>query len=163
MLEACHLIHWEGLALVFWNTEETQWKVEGSMSRVSTRLWEEGFTVKMVKCLVKIQTKRSIHLRMVNHCNKEVCIRLLRHGSKITARRAGKFNFFNLFYSYFFFFSVAGYAISELLVRNCAWWNITLNTSENKDELLTREELQRKNEWGKKKNLNEICCNILLK
>uniref|UniRef100_A0A803XKR5 FERM domain containing 3 n=1 Tax=Meleagris gallopavo TaxID=9103 RepID=A0A803XKR5_MELGA len=38
----------------------------------------------MVKCLVKIQTKRSIHLRMVNHCNKEVCIRLLRHGSKIT-------------------------------------------------------------------------------
>ncbi|XP_009871806.1 PREDICTED: FERM domain-containing protein 3 [Apaloderma vittatum] len=43
----------------------------------------------MVKCLVKIQTKRSIHLRMVNHCNKEVCIRLLRHGSKITARRAG--------------------------------------------------------------------------
>lgn len=43
----------------------------------------------MVKCLVKIQTKRSIHLRMVNHCSKEVCIRLLRHGSKITARRAG--------------------------------------------------------------------------
>ncbi|XP_031413273.1 FERM domain-containing protein 3 [Meleagris gallopavo] len=49
---------------------------------------KERIIAKMVKCLVKIQTKRSIHLRMVNHCNKEVCIRLLRHGSKITARRA---------------------------------------------------------------------------
>uniref|UniRef100_A0A8B9PVI4 FERM domain-containing protein 3 n=1 Tax=Apteryx owenii TaxID=8824 RepID=A0A8B9PVI4_APTOW len=47
----------------------------------------------MVKCLVKIQTKKSIHLRMVNHCNKEVSVRLLRHGSKITARRAGKVKF----------------------------------------------------------------------
>uniref|UniRef100_A0A8C5S3F2 FERM domain containing 3 n=1 Tax=Laticauda laticaudata TaxID=8630 RepID=A0A8C5S3F2_LATLA len=43
----------------------------------------------MVKCLVKIQTRRSIHLRMVNHCSKDVCIRLLRHGSRITAKSAG--------------------------------------------------------------------------
>uniref|UniRef100_A0A8C5S5S4 FERM domain containing 3 n=1 Tax=Laticauda laticaudata TaxID=8630 RepID=A0A8C5S5S4_LATLA len=42
----------------------------------------------MVKCLVKIQTRRSIHLRMVNHCSKDVCIRLLRHGSRITAKSA---------------------------------------------------------------------------
>lgn len=43
----------------------------------------------MAKCLVKIQTRRSLHLHMVNHCSSNVFVRLLRHGSKVTARNAG--------------------------------------------------------------------------
>ncbi|KAM6169461.1 FERM domain-containing protein 3 isoform 2-T2 [Rhynchocyon petersi] len=43
----------------------------------------------MAKCLVKIQTRRSLHLHMVNHCSSNVSVRLLRHGSKITAKNAG--------------------------------------------------------------------------
>lgn len=43
----------------------------------------------MAKCLVKIQTRRSLHLHMVNHCDGNVFVRLLRHGSKVTARNAG--------------------------------------------------------------------------
>ncbi|XP_043832973.1 FERM domain-containing protein 3 isoform X2 [Dromiciops gliroides] len=43
----------------------------------------------MVKCLVKIQTRRSLHLHMVNHCSSNVFVRLLRHGARITARNVG--------------------------------------------------------------------------
>ncbi|XP_039766814.1 FERM domain-containing protein 3 isoform X2 [Ornithorhynchus anatinus] len=43
----------------------------------------------MVKCLVKIQTRRSLHLQMVNYCSNNVFVRLLRHGSRVTARNAG--------------------------------------------------------------------------
>lgn len=44
----------------------------------------------MAKCLVKIQTRRGLRLQMVNHCSSDVFVRLLRHGSKITARNAGR-------------------------------------------------------------------------
>lgn len=43
----------------------------------------------MAKCLVKIQTRRSLQLHMVNHCNSNVFVRLLRLGSKVTARNTG--------------------------------------------------------------------------
>ncbi|XP_044514387.1 FERM domain-containing protein 3 [Gracilinanus agilis] len=43
----------------------------------------------MVKCLVKIQTRRSLHLHMVNHCSNNIFVRLLRHGARITARNVG--------------------------------------------------------------------------
>ncbi|XP_027626478.1 LOW QUALITY PROTEIN: FERM domain-containing protein 3 [Tupaia chinensis] len=43
----------------------------------------------MAKCLVKIQTRRSLHLHMVNHCSSNVFVRLLRHSSKVTAKNAG--------------------------------------------------------------------------
>ncbi|XP_069817893.1 FERM domain-containing protein 3 isoform X3 [Dendropsophus ebraccatus] len=43
----------------------------------------------MVKCLVKIKTTKSIYLRMVNHSNKEIFIRLLKFGSRIKATSAG--------------------------------------------------------------------------
>ncbi|KAK2490690.1 hypothetical protein MC885_017734 [Smutsia gigantea] len=43
----------------------------------------------MAKCLVKIQTRRGLRLHMVNHCNNNVFVRLLSHGSKITARNTG--------------------------------------------------------------------------
>lgn len=100
----------------------------------------------MVKCLVKIQTKRSIHLRMVNHCNKEVCIRLLRHGSKITARRAGKFTFILLKPSPPLP-PIVYHANSGLLERNCTVNdNAALRTAEKKDKLLKGAELQMRNE-----------------
>jgi len=100
----------------------------------------------MVKCLVKIQTKRSIHLRMVNHCNKEVCVRLLRHGSKITARRAGKFTFILLkpfFLPIHSTHSSVCYANSGLLEKNCTVNNnVPSSTAEKKDKLLTGVKLQ---------------------
>ncbi|XP_047610898.1 FERM domain-containing protein 3 isoform X4 [Phacochoerus africanus] len=43
----------------------------------------------MAKCLVKIQTRRGLRLQLVNHCKSDVFVRLLRHGSKITARNTG--------------------------------------------------------------------------
>ncbi|XP_005684156.2 PREDICTED: FERM domain-containing protein 3 isoform X3 [Capra hircus] len=43
----------------------------------------------MAKCLVKIQTRRGLRLQLVNHCNSNVFVRLLRHSSKITARNTG--------------------------------------------------------------------------
>lgn len=86
---------------------------------------------------------------MVNHCNKEVCIRLLRHGSKITARRTGKLTFillkpFSPLSSHIF------YANNGLLERNYpANDNVTSSIAENKDKLLTGAELQMGNEWDK--------------
>lgn len=85
-------------------------------------------------------------MRMVNHCNKEVCIRLLRHGSKITARRAGKFTFI-LLKPFSPLFSPIFYANNGLLERNYpSNDNVTLSTAENKDEFLTGAELQMGNE-----------------
>ncbi|XP_060221217.1 FERM domain-containing protein 3-like [Meriones unguiculatus] len=43
----------------------------------------------MAKCLVKIRTQRSLHLHMMNHCNSNVFVRLLKHGSKVIPRNAG--------------------------------------------------------------------------
>ncbi|XP_008839601.1 FERM domain-containing protein 3 [Nannospalax galili] len=43
----------------------------------------------MAKCLIKIRTRRSLHLHMINHCSSNVFVRLLKHGSKVTARNAG--------------------------------------------------------------------------
>ena len=37
----------------------------------------------MVKCLVVIRTKVSVHLRVVNHCSGDVHIRVLRVGPRI--------------------------------------------------------------------------------
>uniref|UniRef100_A0A8C3WRL9 FERM domain containing 3 n=1 Tax=Catagonus wagneri TaxID=51154 RepID=A0A8C3WRL9_9CETA len=44
---------------------------------------------RMAKCLVKIQTRRGLRLQLVNHCKSDVFVRLLRHGSKITAKNTG--------------------------------------------------------------------------
>lgn len=43
----------------------------------------------MVKCLVKIETKVSVHLRLVNHCCREVRVRLLALGPRLLARARG--------------------------------------------------------------------------
>lgn len=43
----------------------------------------------MVKCLVKIKTKVSVHLRLINHCCREVRVRVLALGPRLLARALG--------------------------------------------------------------------------
>nr|XP_032807237.1 uncharacterized protein LOC116940938 isoform X2 [Petromyzon marinus] len=43
----------------------------------------------MVKCLVKIRTKVNVHLRMVNHCYRDVRVRVLSLGPRILRRAIG--------------------------------------------------------------------------
>ncbi|KAK2524427.1 Frmd5 [Columba guinea] len=43
----------------------------------------------MVKCLIKIKTKVSVHLRLINHCCREVRVRVLVLGPRLLARALG--------------------------------------------------------------------------
>lgn len=43
----------------------------------------------MVKCLIKIKTKVSVHLRLINHCCREVRVRVLALGPRLLARALG--------------------------------------------------------------------------
>lgn len=48
-----------------------------------------GTPATMVKCLVKIKTKVSVHLRLINHCCREVRVRVLALGPRLLARALG--------------------------------------------------------------------------
>ncbi|MGH0173367.1 UNVERIFIED_CONTAM: hypothetical protein FKN15_014369 [Acipenser sinensis] len=43
----------------------------------------------MVKCLIKIKTKVNIHLRMINHCYRDVKVRVLSLGPRILGKALG--------------------------------------------------------------------------
>lgn len=43
----------------------------------------------MVKCLIKIKTKVSVHLRMINHCYRDVKVRVLSLGPRILGKAIG--------------------------------------------------------------------------
>ncbi|ELW68455.1 FERM domain-containing protein 3 [Tupaia chinensis] len=68
---------------------EPLWLMVAALGRDRQRRPRESRICSMAKCLVKIQTRRSLHLHMVNHCSSNVFVRLLRHSSKVTAKNAG--------------------------------------------------------------------------
>ncbi|RXM95304.1 FERM domain-containing protein 5 [Acipenser ruthenus] len=43
----------------------------------------------MVKCLIKIKTKVNVHLRMINHCYRDVKVRVLSLGPRILGKALG--------------------------------------------------------------------------
>lgn len=45
----------------------------------------------MVKCLIRIQTKVNVHLRMVNHCYRDVKVRVLSLGPRLLGKALGAF------------------------------------------------------------------------
>lgn len=46
-------------------------------------------TATMVKCLVKIKTRVSVHLWLINHCCREVRVRVLALGPRLLSRALG--------------------------------------------------------------------------
>ncbi|KAF0043398.1 hypothetical protein F2P81_004735 [Scophthalmus maximus] len=45
----------------------------------------------MVKCLIRIKTKVNVHLRMINHCYRDVTVRVLSLGPRLLGRALGVF------------------------------------------------------------------------
>lgn len=43
----------------------------------------------MVKCLIRIETKVNVHLRMVNHCYRDVKVRVLSLGPRLLGKALG--------------------------------------------------------------------------
>ncbi|KAF5907986.1 FERM domain-containing protein 5, partial [Clarias magur] len=43
----------------------------------------------MVKCLIRIKTKVNIHLRMINHCYRDVKVRVLTMGPRLLGNVLG--------------------------------------------------------------------------
>lgn len=43
----------------------------------------------MVKCLVRIRTKVNVHLRMINHCYRDVKVRVLSLGPRLLGKALG--------------------------------------------------------------------------
>lgn len=43
----------------------------------------------MVKCLIRIKTKVNVHLRMINHCYRDVKVRVLSLGPRLLGRALG--------------------------------------------------------------------------
>uniref|UniRef100_A0A3Q2QN31 FERM domain containing 5 n=1 Tax=Fundulus heteroclitus TaxID=8078 RepID=A0A3Q2QN31_FUNHE len=43
----------------------------------------------MVKCLIRIKTKVNVHLRMINHCYREVTVRVLSMGPRLLGKALG--------------------------------------------------------------------------
>lgn len=43
----------------------------------------------MVKCLIRIQTKVNVHLRMINHCYRDVKVRVLSLGPRLLGKALG--------------------------------------------------------------------------
>ncbi|CAB1448106.1 unnamed protein product [Pleuronectes platessa] len=43
----------------------------------------------MVKCLIRIRTKVNVHLRMINHCYRDVTVRVLSMGPRLLGRALG--------------------------------------------------------------------------
>ncbi|MBN3307865.1 FRMD5 protein, partial [Amia calva] len=58
----------------------------------------EGAT--MVKCLIKIKTKVNVHLRMINHCYRDVKVRVLSLGPRIFGKALGALPIFPALASY---------------------------------------------------------------
>ncbi|KAG2471054.1 FRMD5 protein, partial [Polypterus senegalus] len=48
----------------------------------------------MVKCLIKIKTKVNVHLRMINHCYRDVRVRVLSLGPRIFGKELGSLPLF---------------------------------------------------------------------
>lgn len=48
----------------------------------------------MVKCLIRIQTKVNVHLRMINHCYRDVKVRVLSLGPRLLGKALGAFPLF---------------------------------------------------------------------
>ncbi|XP_009468474.1 PREDICTED: FERM domain-containing protein 5 [Nipponia nippon] len=58
-------------------------------SGTSPRAGPAAARAAMVKCLIKIKTKVSVHLRLINHCCREVRVRVLALGPRLLARALG--------------------------------------------------------------------------
>lgn len=43
----------------------------------------------MVKCLIRIQTKVNVHLRMINHCYRDVKVRVVSLGPRLLGKALG--------------------------------------------------------------------------
>lgn len=43
----------------------------------------------MVKCLIRIKTKVNVHLRMINHCYRDVNVRVLSLGPRLLGKALG--------------------------------------------------------------------------
>lgn len=43
----------------------------------------------MVKCLIRIKTKVNVHLRMINHCYRDVKVRVLSLGPRLLGKALG--------------------------------------------------------------------------
>lgn len=43
----------------------------------------------MVKCLIRIKTKVNVHLRMINHCYRDVTVRVLSLGPRLLGKALG--------------------------------------------------------------------------
>lgn len=43
----------------------------------------------MGKCLIKIKTKVSVHLRIINHCCRDVTVRVLNLGPRLLGKALG--------------------------------------------------------------------------
>lgn len=48
----------------------------------------------MVKCLIRIKTKVNVHLRMINHCYRDVKVRVLSLGPRLLGKALGVFPLF---------------------------------------------------------------------
>lgn len=68
---------------------------QGSAGDTLTRDWERyAFNIylnydTMVKCLIRIKTKVNVHLRMINHCYRDVKVRVLALGPRLLGKALG--------------------------------------------------------------------------
>ena len=51
--------------------------------------WKAARLNTMVKCLIRIQTKVNVHLRMINHCCRDVKVRVLSLGPRLLGKAFG--------------------------------------------------------------------------
>lgn len=50
---------------------------------------QDGIEAAMVKCLIRITTRVNVHLRMINHCYRDVKVRVLSLGPRMLGKALG--------------------------------------------------------------------------
>lgn len=57
--------------------------------KTNLKVQPNSFWLAMVKCLIRIKTKVNVHLRMINHCYRDVNVRVLSMGPRLLGKVLG--------------------------------------------------------------------------